>query len=207
MNVNKRQKKFTVIIIQDERLLCSFKLPVNFFKICLVAVIGVIILFSATVLLHNKTNNSNKEELITRPETQHKPPETKNHENEISIAAVNSYNLSIEDFRSRFDLRRKLFHYSFLIRNKDAKNATASGYIFVILKSEGLGPDQWLPYPQTILTNGVPQNFKDGDPFSITKHKVITKDISTQHIYDSTLIFVFSNDGKRILEKNFSLKN
>ncbi len=166
------------------------------------AVIGVIILFSATILLHNKTNNSNKEELIIKTETQDKPPETKNHDNEISIAAVNSYNLFIEDFRSHFDFRRKLFRYSFLIRNKDSKNATTSGYIFVILKSEGLGPDQWLPEPQTTLTNGVPQNFKDGDPFSITKHKVITKDISTQHIYDSASIFVFSNDGKRILEKN-----
>jgi hypothetical protein len=207
MNINKRQKKFTVIIIQDERLLCSFKFPINVLKICVAVIIGVISLSSATVLLHNKANDSNKEELITRIETQNNPPEVKNNEKDVSSITANPYTLSIEDFSSRFDVTRKLFRYSFLLKNKNSKNATITGYIFVILKSERLGQDQWLSYPQTTLVNGVPQNFKDGDPFSITKYKAIAKDISTQYMYDSISIFAFSHDGKIIQEKNFSLKN
>lgn len=206
MNTHKRQKKFTIIIIQDERLLCSFKFPINFLKICVAVIIGLIILSISTVLIYNKMTDS-KEELITRIEIQSTPPEAKNNEKEVSSITANPYNLSIEDFRSRFDVTRKLFRYSFLLKNKDSKNATASGYIFVILKSEGIGPEQWLSYPHTILINGAPQNFRDGDPFSITNHKAIAKDISTQHMYDSTSILVFSHDGKIILEKNFNLKN
>jgi len=205
MNIHKRQKKFTIIIIQDERLLCSFKFPIHFLKICVAVIIGVIILSFATVQLHNKMRDSNKEELITRIDTQDRPPEVKNNEKEVSSITTNLYNISIEDFRSRFDLTRKLFRYSFLLKNKDSKNATVSGYIFVILKSEGLGPEQWLSYPHTILVNGAPQNFRDGDPFSITMHKAIAKDISTLYSYDSISIFVFSHDGKIILENNFSL--
>jgi len=150
--------------------------------------------------------NVNNEELIARIETQNNPPETSNNEKEVTSATINSYNVSIEDFRVSFDVTRKIYRYSFLLKNKDSKNAATSGYIFVILKSEGLGQDQWLVHPYTILTSGIPQNIKDGEPFSITKEKAIREDISSQYIYDTTVIFVFSSDGKLILEKNFSLK-
>lgn len=182
--------------------MCSFKFPLSFFIVCFAVFIGLIILSSATILLHNKMRNLNKEELTARIETKNNLPETSNNEKEVNSA----YNLSIEDFRARFDVTRKIYRYSFLLKNNDSKNATASGYIFVILKSEGLGQDQWLAHPHTILTNGIPQNIKDGEPFSITKQKAIRKDISSQYIYDTTAIFIFSNDGKLILEKNFSLK-
>jgi len=113
--------------------------------------------------------NVNNEELIARIETQNNPPETSNNEKEVTSATINSYNVSIEDFRVSFDVTRKIYRYSFLLKNKDSKNAATSGYIFVILKSEGLGQDQWLVHPYTILTSGIPQNIKDGEPFSITK--------------------------------------
>jgi hypothetical protein len=207
MNTHKRQKKFTIIIIQDERLLCSFKLPLYPLKICAAVIMGLVILSFVAFLVHNTMRESDKEELITRIETQNKPAEAKENGQEVSSLAANPYNLSIEDFRSRFDETQKLFRYSFLLKNMDSKNTTASGYIFVILKSEGLAPEQWLSYPHAILVNGIPQNFRDGDPFSITKHKTIAKDISMQYVYDALSIFVFSHDGKIILENKFSVKN
>jgi len=207
MHMHKRQKKYTIIIIQDERLLCSFKLPLYPLKICAAVVIGLVILSVTAFLVHNKMRESDQEELITRIETQNKPAEAKDNGKEVSSLAANPYNLSIEDFRSRFDETQKLFCYSFLLKNTDSKNTTASEYIFIILKSEGLAPEQWLSYPHTILVNGVPQNFRDGDPFSITKHKTIAKDISIQYVYDSLSIFVFSHDGKIILENKFSVQN
>jgi hypothetical protein len=198
MNTHKRHKKFTIIIIQDERLVCSFKFPLYSLKICAAVIMGLVILSVTAVLFYNTMRESNKEELITRIETQNNPAEAKENGKEVSSLAANSYNLSIEDFRSRFDETKKLFRYSFLLKNKDSKNTTVSGYIFVILKSEGLAPEQWLSYPH---------NFRDGDPFSITKHKTIAKDISIQYIYDYLSIIVFSHDGKIILENKFSMQN
>jgi hypothetical protein len=207
MNTHKRHKKFTIIIIQDERLVCSFKFPLYSLKICAAVIMGLVILSVTAVLFYNTMRESNKEELITRIETQNNPAEAKENGKEVSSLAANPYNLSIEDFRSRFDETKKLFRYSFLLKNKDSKNTTVSGYIFVILKSEGLAPEQWLSYPHTILVNGVPQNFRDGDPFSITKHKTIAKDISIQYVYDYLSIIVCSHDGKIILENKFSMQN
>jgi hypothetical protein len=209
MHLDKRQKKFTIIIIQDERRLCSFKLPANFLTICLVAVIGLCIISFTAVLLHNRTG-SFKENIAANIGTHAKPSDAGKNEASADAPVVNtvtqSYNLSIENFEANFDVSRKLFRYSFLLKNKTSKNIPASGYIFLILKSEGLGAEHWLADPQTILSNGVPQNFKDGDPFSITRYKVIAKDISIQHVYDSASIFVFSDDGKLVLKENFNLK-
>lgn len=209
MQLDKRQKRFTIIIIQDERRLCSFKLPANFLTICLVTVIGLCIISFTAVLLHNRTGSS-KENIAANIGTHVKPSDAGKNEASADATVVNtvtqSYNLSIENFEANFDLSRKLFRYSFLLKNKTSKNTPASGYIFLILKSEGLGAERWLADPQTILSNGVPQNFKDGDPFSITRHKVIAKDISIQHVYDSASIFVFSDDGKLVLKENFNLK-
>jgi len=209
MQLDKRQKRVTIIIIQDERRLCSFKLPANFLTICLVTVIGLCIISFTAVLLHNRTGNS-KENIAANIGTHAKPSDAGKKEASADATVVNtvtqSYSLSIENFEANFDLSRKLFRYSFLLKNKTSKNTPASGYIFLILKSEGLGAERWLADPQTILSNGVPQNFKDGDPFSITRHKVIAKDISIQHVYDSASIFVFSDDGKLVLKENFNLK-
>ena len=209
MQPDKRQKKFTIIIIQDERRLCSFKLPANFLTICLVTVIGLCIISFTAVLLHNRIGGF-KEEITANIGTHTKPFDTgKNAASADAtavIAVTQSYNLSIENFEANFDLSRQLFRYSFLLKNKTSKNAPVSGYIFLILKSEGSGTEHWLADPQTNLSNGVPQNFKDGDPFSITRHKAIAKDISIQHVYDSASIFVFSDDGKLALREIFNLK-
>jgi hypothetical protein len=210
MHLDKKQKKFTIIIIQDERRLCSFKLPANLLTICLVTVIGLCIISFTAVLLHNRTG-SLKEAITANIGTNAKPSDAGKSEVSVDATAVNtvtqSYNLSIENFEANFDLSRKLFRYSFLLKNKTSKNTPASGYIFLILKSEGSGAEHWLADPQTILSNGIPQNFKDGDPFSITRHKVIAKDISIQHVYDAASIFVFSDDGKLVLKENFNLRS
>jgi hypothetical protein len=209
MYIDKRQKKFTIIVIQDERQLCSFKLPANFLTICLVTVIGLCIISFAAVFLHNRMGGF-KEELTANIGTQTKPLDAGKGVVSADAATVvtvtQSYNLSIENFEANFDLSRKLFRYSFLLKNKISKNAPESGYIFLILKSDDSGAERWLADPQTNLSNGVPQNFRDGDPFSITRHKVIAKDISIQHVYDSASIFVFSEDGKLVLREIFNLK-
>ena len=209
MHLDKRQKKFTIIIIYDERRLFSFKLPAKFLPICLVTVIGLCIISYTAVLLHNRPG-SFKEDITANINTHAKPSDAGKNESSAYATVVNtatqSYNLSIENFEADFDLSRKLFRYSFLLKNKTSKNAPASGYIFLILKSEGLGAERWTADPQTVLSNGVPQHFKDGDHFSITRHKVIAKNISIQRVYDSASIFVFSDNGKLVLKEDFNLK-
>jgi hypothetical protein len=210
MYLDKKQKKFTIIIIQNERRLCSFRLPANLLTICLVTVIGLCIISFTAVFLHNRTG-SVKESITANIGTHAKPSDAGKSEAPVDATAVDtvtqSYNLSIENFEANFDLSRKLFRYSFLLKNETSKNTPASGYIFLILKSEGLGAEHWLADPQTTLSDGAPKNFKDGDPFSITRHKVIAKDIFIQHVYDAAAIFAFSDDGKLVLKENFNLRS
>ncbi len=197
-------------MIRDGRRLRSFKLPSHYLKICLVAIIGLGIVSVSAVLLQKHTGTLHKNEITTGMEAQTKPHETRNTAKEIDSDAVSTtgqpHNLSIENFQGRFNPSKKLFNYSFLLKNRISKNTT-SGHIFVILKSDNVGAEQWLSDPHTVLSQGIPQNFKDGDPFSITKHKFITKAISSPNIYEYAAIFVFSTDGKLVLEKSFSLKN
>lgn len=126
----------------------SFKFPMSFLTICLVTIIGLIIISFATVLFHNQVGSLNKKEFTARIETQPKPDDAKNTESEFDSAKVNTnaqtYSLSIENFKARFDLTKQSFLYTFLLKNKISKNTTASGYIFVILKSGGLGSENWL---------------------------------------------------------------
>ena len=124
MYVDKRQKQFTIIVIQDERRLCSFKLPANFLTICLVTVIGLCIISFAAVLLHNRMGGF-KEELTANIGTQTKPLDAGKSAVSADAATVvtvtQSYNLSIENFEANFDLSRKLFRYSFLLKTRSRK--------------------------------------------------------------------------------------
>lgn len=210
MLINKKQKKFTIIIIKDERRLCSFKFPMSFLTICLLTIIGISVIILIAVLLHNRNESLNKGELTAKIESRNPPPDTRNNETQVTTttgnSVIQSYTLSIENFTARFDLSKKIFRYSFLLKNRNSTYSTVSGYIFIVLKSESMGSEHWLAYPQTVLVNGAPQNFRDGEPFSISKQKVITRDISTKFFYDSAAIFVFSNDGNLVLRETFNVK-
>jgi len=210
MQLDKKQKKFTIIIIENEKRLCSFKFPAYLLTICLVTVIGLCIISFAAVLFHNRSGSP--EEAKTANSGSHAKQSDAGKsdtsaDTKVVDTAMQSYDLSIENFEANFDLSRKLFCYSFLLKNKASINTPESGYIFLILKSEGLRAEHWLADPQTILSNGAPQNFKDGNPFSITRHKVIAKDIFVQRVYDVASIFVFSDDGKLVLKENFNLRS
>jgi len=209
MSTVKKPNKVTIIVIQDDRRLFSFKFSISFFTICIVTTIGLIIISFSAVLLHNRLESINKAELIAKDEAQSKPADAKKAESEVNTALAHAdkqtYSLSIENFAARFT--KQSFRYSFLLKNKNSQNATASGYIFVILKSEDPGLENLLVNPDTSLLNGVPQNYKDGDPFSIIKHKVIHKNITVQYVYDTCEIFVFSNEGNLVLRETFNLKH
>ena len=211
MSTGKKPNKVTIIVIQDDRRLFSFKFSMSFFMICLVTIIGLIIISFSAVLLHNRLESINKTELIAKGETQFKPADAKKIESEVNTALAHAdkqnFSLSIENFAARFNLTKQSFRYSFLLKNKNSQNTTASGYIFVILKSEGQGLENWLVNPHTSLLNGVPQNYKDGAPFSIIKRKVIHKNITTQYVYDTCEIFVFSNEGNLVLRETFNLEH
>ena len=211
MGTDKKPNKVTIIVIQDDRRLFSFKFSMSFFIICLVSIIGLITISFSAVLFHNRLESLIKGEPSAKVETQSKLADAKKTESEVNTALAHAdkqpYSLSIENFAARFNLTKQSFRYSFLLKNKNSQNTTASGYIFVILKSEGPGSENWLVNPHTSLLNGVPQNYKDGDPFSIIKHKVINKNITTQYIYDTCEIFVFSNEGHLVLRETFNLKN
>jgi len=182
----------------------------SFLTICLLTIIGISVIIFIAVLLHNRNESINKEELTAKIESRNPLPDTRKNETQVTTTTANSvvqsYTLSIENFTARFNLSKKIFRYSFLLKNKTSTYSTVSGYIFIILKSENLGSEHWLAYPQTVLINGTPQNFRDGEPFSISKQKVITRDMSIHNFYDSATIFVFSNDGNLVLKETFNVK-
>ena len=199
------KRKLTIIIIGDKRRICSYEISTSLLIMMLCVIVGLILISAAFFMV----NAYNIRETVAKTElpndqtgsADHKPEKVSQDTNVVSLQKV-----AIENFQASYNPGKKQFRYTFLLKNQ-SENAPISGYLFVILKSGIPGPDSWLVFPKVDLNDGIPKNFKDGDPFSISKYKIITNHISTRDIYESVLIYVFSNDGSLIKKENFDIKN
>jgi len=199
------KRKLTIILIGDKRRICSYEISTSLLIMMLCVIVGLILISAAFFMAHTY----NIRETVAKTElpngqtgsADHKPEKVSQNINGASLQR-----LTIENFQASYNPGKKLFRYKFLLKNP-SEDVPISGHLFVILKSGIPGPDSWLVFPRVDLNDGIPKNFKDGDPFSISKYKIITNHISTRDIYESVLIYVFSNDGSLILKENFDIKN
>lgn len=199
------KRKLTIILIGDKRRLCSYEISTSLLIMMLCVIVGIILISAAFFMVHTY----NIRETVAKTELPNDQTGSADHKPEKVSRDVNGASLqrlTIENFQANYNPGKKLFRYKFLLKNQLADTAV-SGHIFVILKSDVPGSLPWLVFPKTVLNDGTPKNFKDGDPFFINKYKIIQNRIPTHAIYDSIMIYVFSNDGSLILKESFDIKN
>ena len=205
-----KQQKFTIIVIRDNRKLYSFEVSRASLTVLMGSIAGLFVISLASFFFYPGLQKIFKNEPTAKMEYAVKSAGTESSEPKIDstsrIHTSQHSTLAIENFQAGFNAQKKRFNYSFLLKNKKPESTMTSGYTFVILKSAGLSPEQWLTHPKTTLLEGIPQYHKEGDPFSISKYKIISKNIPIQHTYESATVFVFSSNGDLLLTENFGLK-
>lgn len=128
------------------------------------------------------------------------------HENTQNVSHVYPLGtIAIENFKTYYNRKKRMLTYRFLLKNKKDDGINSSGYLFVTLKSALLSPDTWITYPRTTLIDGAPHYYREGDPFTISRYKVITHNIHVHHNYDEATIRVFSEKGDLLLCENFNV--
>jgi hypothetical protein len=204
------KKKYTIIVIGDKRRIGSFEIKAASLIMTLSVMIGlVLILFMIGTYtikeMAAKIDSPNRQmtSATQQPENVSRVTDRPGDKDSL-LPDTSSHKLTIENFQAYYDSGKKLIRYKFLLKNQ-SEDTAVSGHIFVILKSDVPGSGPWLVFPKTALNDGTPNNFKDGDPFSISKYKIIQNRIPTNAIYDSIMIYVFSNNGSLILKNSFNI--
>ncbi len=209
------KKKYTVIVIRDKRRIGSFEISTATIITTLSVMIGlVLVLFTFLVIgtfskdeTTAKFDSTGRQMTSVNQRTGDVSEGPKRQSDDAPRLSDDlSRKLSIENFQARYDPGKKLVRYKFLLKNQ-SEDSAVSGRIFVVLKSGDANSTPWLVFPKTALNDGTPKNYKDGDPFSISKYKIIQNHISTNAFYDSIVIYVFSIDGSLTLKNSFNIKN
>ncbi|MFB3926074.1 MAG: hypothetical protein ACE14T_08465 [Syntrophales bacterium] len=140
-----------------------------------------------------------------------KKPEIKTEDKPVSEAAPpRPFEVSVEQIKIKFHPEDSSFRFQFTLGVRESKRDRASGYVFLVLKSDRPQYESSVQvFPAVELKNGRPSNYRQGEHFSILRHKLIKgviKKITDPGIYSTAVIFVFSEDGALLLEKKAEVK-
>ncbi|MFH1077333.1 MAG: hypothetical protein V1753_10990 [Pseudomonadota bacterium] len=81
--------------------------------------------------------------------------------------------LKISDFKLKKARKTNIVKYEFILKKKSEKPKKISGFIFVLVKPIKQDSASWWTAPKASLQKGAPDNFKKGQPFSISKRKTV----------------------------------
>ena len=236
MKNENKQKCWTIIAIGDKRQIGSFEITSTFIITLLVVLLGLAVITPTAYWLHNKSQISIQKELagkLTETENSLNIANQKNEEltknnadledalastlqktpspkDDFPIITTDEFNkMTVENFQTHIDDKKNTLHFKFLLRNNKIDDVPISGYVFVILKPDYLDSSSWYSYPKAILNGETPQNFKKGESFSVARFKTIRgtfKDILGHNGSNFVSIWIFSNNGKLMLVKDFYIK-
>jgi hypothetical protein len=114
----------------------------------------------------------------------------------------------IENFKIYPKPDENLLRVQFKIKNTSPNAQRVAGHTIVVLKGEKLRQNQWLTIPRISLSNGKPTGRQRGHSFGISHFKTLrfkTNLPKSPEIYRDATVFIFSQKGELLLEKNFSV--
>jgi hypothetical protein len=137
-------------------------------------------------------------------------------ESELGIPAVQpplgmSDELSVEGFELKLSPKRNTLALRYKIVNASHGQRALTGTVVVVLKAEGVEPEQWLALPDVGLVRGRPVSTQKGYSFNIRHSKVfehsaaLAGDIPD---YTHAVLYVFSKQGELLAaqERPIALK-
>jgi hypothetical protein len=85
-----------------------------------------------------------------------------------------------------------------------------SGYVHIIAINKGVDPPQLWSHPKVALRNGVPVDYKQGQPFSIRRLKPFQSEFFVESKAEnpsSVEVLVYNESGELIFDQEFDLKD
>lgn len=137
------------------------------------------------------------------PAPQPAPQEPPLQTEEKAEVLVDIRDLEIQKEETRLTL-------NFRLVNLDSGENAVGGYVHAIAKIEESDPPQSVSYPVEKLKEGIPVNYRRGQPFLIQRFKPMKArfDLSnTTHPPSSILFLVYDQSGKLMLDKAFEVKD
>jgi hypothetical protein len=114
----------------------------------------------------------------------------------------------IRQFNVSYQVAKSLLKARFRIYNVSKPKNPLSGNVVVIFKKHDDAPIKWLPVPRVRLKAGTPEG-KSGQAFKINNYRTMefkAYGLKPPIAYDTASIFVFSDDGEMILNRDFGMK-
>lgn len=144
----------------------------------------------------------------SKASTEAKPPTPPAAAEQAKLPAPAESEVAIEDFAAHRQGAR--LTVSFKLLNVSKTGVPVRGYVHMIAK-DGRSVDPWtVPFPYETLANGIPENFKRGQRFSIRHLKVVRGKFplgGKDHPLSSLRIFVYDHEGVLLLNRAFELKS
>lgn len=116
--------------------------------------------------------------------------------------------LDIKDFTVKKEREKLTVRFKLVNMHKD--KSPAKGYVHIIAFDKNSDPPLFLPYPGVVLKDGIPVDFKLGQPFFIKRFKTIRGkyllDTGTESI-SSIKVLVYNKSGTLTFQKEFEVEN
>lgn len=110
-----------------------------------------------------------------------------------------SEGLSVEGFQLKGSAQGNTLDLRYKIVNASQGQKALVGHVVVVLKAEGLEPEQWLTLPDVGLVRGRPASIQKGYSFNIRHSKVFEHSVALARDipdYTHAVLYVFSKQGE-----------
>lgn len=135
------------------------------------------------------------------------PPAPKQTESEQSVVPADSaLSVAVENFQISNQSNENRLKVWFKIKNTSPNSRKVSGHIIVVLKGD---QTSWLPIPWMPLVDGKPTGKRRGHSFGINYFKTMrlsTRTPKSPEKFETATVFVFTRQGKLLLEKQYPVK-
>lgn len=97
---------------------------------------------------------------------------------------------------------------TFILRKTDPQTESVIGRAFVVLKHDQVNQKQWLTIPSVSLAAGKPSRVYRGQYFSIARFRPMKfeRKVKDPSRFQYVSVFIFTKDGKLLLEKELAVK-
>ena len=116
--------------------------------------------------------------------------------------------VDIKDLAIKKEGKKLTIRFKLVNVHKD--KSPADGYVHIIAFDKNSDPPQFLTYPEVALKDGIPVDFKHGQPFFIKRFKTIIGkyllDTGTESV-SSMKVLVYNKSGTLIFQKEFEVEN
>jgi len=121
---------------------------------------------------------------------------------EITLARPSSPQLAIDELQVIRRTNRGGVSVRFRLVNKSSREIPISGTLAMVAKNESLRNPIYRVIPEMRLHKGIPQQPEKGSRFEVRKQKFVEAffDSSPEGVFKTLTIYVFSSDGKLILQ-------